>query len=1078
MATKKPLSVEEGVKLNKKDSAVTYNTRNEGMVYNNNNTEVNVQIGGADRALVTKDQTQTLTNKTINADNNTVSNLEVDNLKAGVLDTDLSSVSLSDDTIPSAKATKSYADTTVSTHNSLTAAHGVTGAIVGTTDSQSLTNKTIDSDLNTITNIVNADIKVGAAIDATKIHNGSVNNDEFGYLDGVTSSIQSQLNARALDSAVVHNTGNENVAGVKTFTDTTESTTKDTGAVIIEGGLGVEKNLNVGGNIVVTGNLQVDGTYTAVNSTSMEVTDPNIILNNGGNQASANSATAGFTVEMSDATDAVFGYDSTLASKFKCGETGALKEVVDVSSIQSLTNKTLSGASIESPVRADVKKDTLANLTTYALTASNGQLVYATDEDKMYQIVDNELTEVGGGGVGNTSTWAIIADIGDIDTGNSNIVGGATVTESLDTIIYTTGTTAGAYYVSIGYTPEKIIQDKNFFRFLYSASTTSEFTLVAQGYTGAVWEDIGTTPVTIDEADRVWGLIGFDKGTYTQFRIKLTQSGTTAGRTFTLSRGEWTDRFSEVYGTSQAYPTVEKILPSDVGTAGDIASLTFTGLEIGKEYELTGQVEIFGYNNQTSGITFRSGPSNTGTIYGNTKLNSERADLLTRTNYAASFKFTAVSSSLYAYKYGVNTVYGNGTKENTFLQLTRKPDSDLGYVYQADFDRSEFEWPSYDISSYITGGTPSKAEAVYYKTADGKHRLVGNLQVTTASGTARSITILGVTFAGPIGYYQAISVDMSGGNWCKGVTVPLTGQLDFYSGLASTEWRISFNVELASKPTWATKSVKPFPMNIVGPVAVANYVSAELTGYAGGASGTGGILQFSSASNQLPDYLEISANKDRVTFKRAVKNVTAQGNYACTTVVALAPILRLYNSSGVVRFEDFDAQTVTQSESKGVTLLFDANEGDYILLYKGTSAGTPLNSDATRLFVKCLDIDSALIASPAKDAHKNATYLSSTETEAGWCEFTGKQIYKRTIYFPTTVTTSNSSYVYIGTGLTPVNIVEAQLNFWVLREYIDTSANYSIVAFNKTTGYILTSIAGASMRVGAGTRLVFEYTKD
>lgn len=52
----------------------------------------------------------TLTNKTINADNNTISNLEVDNLKAGVLDTDLSSVSASDDTLPSAKAVKAYVD--------------------------------------------------------------------------------------------------------------------------------------------------------------------------------------------------------------------------------------------------------------------------------------------------------------------------------------------------------------------------------------------------------------------------------------------------------------------------------------------------------------------------------------------------------------------------------------------------------------------------------------------------------------------------------------------------------------------------------------------------------------------------------------------------------------------------------------------------------------------------------------------------------------------------------------------------------------------------------------------------------
>jgi hypothetical protein len=63
------------------------------------------------------------------------------------------------------------------------------------TGSQTLTNKSIDSDNNTITNIVNADIKSGAAIDASKIANGTVSSTEFQYLNGVTSSIQNQINA-------------------------------------------------------------------------------------------------------------------------------------------------------------------------------------------------------------------------------------------------------------------------------------------------------------------------------------------------------------------------------------------------------------------------------------------------------------------------------------------------------------------------------------------------------------------------------------------------------------------------------------------------------------------------------------------------------------------------------------------------------------------------------------------------------------------------------------------------------------------------------------------------------------------
>lgn len=50
---------------------------------------------------------------------------------------------------------------------------------------------------------------------ATDIGAGTVSDTEFGYLDGVTSSIQTQLNAKAADSLVVHLAGTETLTGVK-----------------------------------------------------------------------------------------------------------------------------------------------------------------------------------------------------------------------------------------------------------------------------------------------------------------------------------------------------------------------------------------------------------------------------------------------------------------------------------------------------------------------------------------------------------------------------------------------------------------------------------------------------------------------------------------------------------------------------------------------------------------------------------------------------------------------------------------------------------------------------------------------
>jgi hypothetical protein len=70
----------------------------------------NVHGIGATASVVGTDTNQTLTTKTIDADNNTISNLETDNLKTGVLNTSTSLTGASDTQIPSALAVKTYVD--------------------------------------------------------------------------------------------------------------------------------------------------------------------------------------------------------------------------------------------------------------------------------------------------------------------------------------------------------------------------------------------------------------------------------------------------------------------------------------------------------------------------------------------------------------------------------------------------------------------------------------------------------------------------------------------------------------------------------------------------------------------------------------------------------------------------------------------------------------------------------------------------------------------------------------------------------------------------------------------------------
>src|SRR6056300_1394878 len=76
-----------------------------------------------------------------------------------------------------------------------------TSSITLLTSTQTLTNKTIDADNNTITNI--GDSELSSGISATKIGNGDVDNTELSYLNGVSSAIQTQLDTKASNAFAI-----------------------------------------------------------------------------------------------------------------------------------------------------------------------------------------------------------------------------------------------------------------------------------------------------------------------------------------------------------------------------------------------------------------------------------------------------------------------------------------------------------------------------------------------------------------------------------------------------------------------------------------------------------------------------------------------------------------------------------------------------------------------------------------------------------------------------------------------------------------------------------------------------------
>ena len=94
-------------------AAGTLVTESESITSNDNDTTLPTSAAVKNYADA---ETATLTNKTIDADNNTVSNLEVDNIKAGTLVTESEGISSNDNdtTLPTSAAVKDFVDTTIS----------------------------------------------------------------------------------------------------------------------------------------------------------------------------------------------------------------------------------------------------------------------------------------------------------------------------------------------------------------------------------------------------------------------------------------------------------------------------------------------------------------------------------------------------------------------------------------------------------------------------------------------------------------------------------------------------------------------------------------------------------------------------------------------------------------------------------------------------------------------------------------------------------------------------------------------------------------------------------------------------
>ena len=151
-----------------------------------------------------------------------------------------------------------------------------------------------------------------------------------------------------------------NIAGAVTrFANTTQSTSKDTGGVILEGGLGVEKNVSIGGTLDVDAHTELDNLNVSGVSTFAGLVD----INAGGQantfkveDLTANRVvTVGTGGELQDSANLTFD-GTTLTGTFSGNLTGTASfaensNTIDIKSESDSSTYHLSLIHISEPTR-------------------------------------------------------------------------------------------------------------------------------------------------------------------------------------------------------------------------------------------------------------------------------------------------------------------------------------------------------------------------------------------------------------------------------------------------------------------------------------------------------------------------------------------------------------------------------------------------------------------------------------------------------------------------------------------------------------------------------------------------------